>query len=260
MILKETTLEDLNRISGKIKHPNVTEDYQYCVKAYSLKIREDYTSSVDLYKKALKINKENIEALKGISECYQSMGNYPLAIKYYNNIKLLKPFDKTVHYELGCLEYDNKNYVQSIKHFINAIKLAPEYYDAIYALGQAHEAIQEYEMAEMIYLKIINNRPSYLLAYNRLANMYLKINDNEKAIKYFKQILGVNPDFHRAYLGLGIAYENENQPVKAKKYYKKYLEIKPFSAEREFIMEKLNKLRTDKTDKLKDCNYLALVK
>ena len=149
MILKETTLEDLNRISGKIKRPNVTEDYRYCVKAYSLKIREDYTSSVDLYKKALKINKENIEALKGISECYQSMGNYPLAIKYYNNIKLLKPFDKTVHYDLGCLEYDNKNYVKSIRHFINAIKLAPEYYDAIYALGQAHEAIEEYEMAEI---------------------------------------------------------------------------------------------------------------
>ena len=110
---------------------------------------------VELEEYILSIDKDNLEALKGIALCYQKKEQYPEAIKYYNSIKLLRPFDRTVHYELGILEYENKSYTKALKHFINAVKISPEYYDAIYALGQAHEAIEENEMAEMIYLKII---------------------------------------------------------------------------------------------------------
>ncbi len=260
MILKEANLEDLNKICAKVENPNKGEDYQCCIKAYSLRLQEQYEGAISLYEKALKINKENQDALKGISLCYKFLGKFTDAIKYSTKIKHLTPFEKSIHYELGVLEYNRKNYVKSIKNFITAIKLSPEYYDAIYALGQSHEALEEYEMAEMIYLKIIENRPSYIIAYNRLANMYLKIEDYKKAIRYFREILAINPDFHRAYLGLGIAFDKNEQPVEAKRYYKKYIEMKPFSEDREYVEERLNKLRPVRTSSEPRSNHLSLVR
>ncbi len=260
MNLRETTLEDLNKISGKIASPNNREDYQYCIKAYALRLNQNYNESISLYQKALEINKNNLEALKGISLCYKKTGNSNLAIKYYTQIKFAQPFDKTVHYELGVLEYERENYMASIKHFINAIKISPDYYDAIYALGQSHEAIDELEMAEMIYLKIIENRPSYLMAYNRLANLYIKLNEYAKAIKYFREIISINPEFHRAYIGIAIAFDKNEQKYEARKYYKKYLEMKPFSAEKDFILGRLNVMRLAKNVQNKNRSHLTLVK
>ena len=260
MNLKETNLDDLNKLSNKIAPPNNKEDYQYCIKAYALRINQNYDESIRMYEKALKIDRNNIEALKGIALCYKNMAQFDKAINFYTKIKHLTPFDKTVHYELGVLEYDRRNYMKSIKNFITAIKLAPEYYDAIYALGQAHEAIEEYEMAEMIYLKIIENRPSYIIAYNRLANMYMKLDDYKKAIRYFREILAINPDFHRAYLGIAIAFDHLEHNVEARRYYKKYLDLKPFSDEKDYIVERLKKLRPQRGNILHNANHLQLVK
>jgi len=260
MNLKGTTLENLNKISCKVENPNKSEDYQFCVKAYALSLNENYEESINCYEKALKIDRNNIEALKGISHCYKKTEKYNLAIKYYKLIKFLKPFDRTVHYELGTLEYENKQYVKAIKHFINAIKLSPEYYDAIYALGQSHEAIEEFEMAEMIYLKIISNRPSYLMAYNRLANLYIKLEDYKKATRYFREILAINPEFHKAYLGIAIACDNSGNTIEAKRYYKKYLEKKPFSADRSFILQRLEKMRNTKKAVTTNVPYLKVIK
>ncbi len=260
MILKEANLGDLNNICAKVENPNRAEDYQCCIKAYGLRLHKAYDEAISLYEKALKINSENQEALKGLSICYKFLGKFTEAIKYSTKIKHLTPFEKDIHYELGVLEYNRKNYVKSIKNFITAIKLSPEFYDAIYALGQSHEALEEYEMAEMIYLKIIENRPSYIIAYNRLANMYLKIEDYKKAIKYFREILAINPEFHRAYLGLAIAFDKSEHVVEARRYYKKYIELKPFSDDREYVEERLNKLRPAKTCSEPRSNHLSLVR
>ena len=260
MNLKETTLNDLNRFTNKVNPPTHSADYQYLVKAYALRLNRNYEESITCYEKALKIDKNNLEALKGISLCYKNLGKFDLAVKYHLQIKHLTPFDRAVHYELGVLEYDRKNYCKAIKNFINAIKLSPEYYDAIYALGQAHEALEEYEMAEMIYLKILENRPSYLLAYNKIANMYLKMEDYKKATRYFKELIAINPDFHRAYLGLAITFDRAGQPFDARRYYKKYLEIKPFSEEKEYVLDRIQKLRPKKPTTQSSRNHLALVK
>ena len=115
-------------------------------------------------------------------------------------------------------------------------------------------------MAEMIYLKILENRPSYLMAYNRLANMYLKISDYQKAIRYFKEILAINPDFHRANLGIGIAFDKAQRNNEARRYYKKYIEAKPFSEDKEYVLDRLQKLRPHRIEKNHTRNYLTLVK
>lgn len=260
MNLKETDLEDLNKITNKIVHPNNKEDYQYCIKAYAFRLNKDYEKSIKMYEKALQIDKSNIDALKGIAFCYKNIMQFDKAIKYYTQIKYITPFDRAVYYELGVLEYNRKNYLRSIKNFITAIKLYPEYYDAIYALGQAHEAIEEFEMAEMIYLKIIENRPSYIIAYNRLANMYLKLAEYKRAIKYFREILAVNPEFHRSYLGIAIAFDNLGHYLEAKRYYKKYLDLKPFSEEKDYIIERLKKIYPQKNKKLTNFPHLVIVK
>ena len=111
-----------------------------------------------------------------------------------------------------------------------------------------------------IYLKILENRPSYLLAYNKIANMYLKMEDYKKATRYFKELIAINPDFHRAYLGLAITFDRAGQPFDARRYYKKYLEIKPFSEEKEYVLDRIQKLRPKKPTTQSSRNHLALVK
>ena len=86
MNLKETTIADLNKYSCKINNPNESEDYQFCIKAYALRMKEHYDESIKLYQEALKIDKDNLEALKGIALCYQKKEQYHEAIKYYNSI------------------------------------------------------------------------------------------------------------------------------------------------------------------------------
>lgn len=250
--------EKLDKLSNKVVLKGRTREYKLCVKAYALRLQKEYEMSAFTYLEVLETEKDNIEAIKGLAFCYSKMENYDEAIKYYDCLRKLTPFDKKVYYELGVCEFNRQNFCKSIKYLIKAIKLHPEYYDAIYALAQAHEELEEFEMAEMIYLKIIHERPSYIMAYNRLSELYLKIGEFEKGIKILKEILFINPDFHRAYLAIAIAYDKLEDSKHAIKYYKKYLELKPFSKERKFIQERFEFLRPKKVQN--QVSYLNLVK
>ena len=127
--------EKLNKLSNKaVIEERSTREYKLCVKAHALRLRKEYELSAYTYLDVLETDKNNIDALKGAAYCYSKMHNFDEAIKYYDRLRKVNPFDKKVYYELGICEFSRQNFYEAIKYFIKAIKLHPEYYDAIFAL------------------------------------------------------------------------------------------------------------------------------
>lgn len=109
---------------------------------------------------AIRVKGNYTDAVFLLSQIEDAMGNLPDAITAAQFAAGLNPQSPIVFFQLGLLEYENKNYQVAAQAFAQAIKLEPDYANAQYFLG---------------------------LSYARLGN-------NAAAIAQFQSLTASNPD------------------------------------------------------------------
>lgn len=214
---------------------------------------------ISLYSKALELDANDINAMKGLAFCYKDLGKIELAIKYFSMAKKKTPFDRVLYYELGSLEFFKKNYIGAIKLFMKAIKLSPGYVEAIIAMAEAHEEIEEFDMAEMIYLKILEKMPYNLQVYDKMGHLYIKTGDYKKALNCFRDILALDISSTSAYFGMAKCFDEAGKEAEARRYYKKYLSLEPNSVHKNFVISQLEKMRMPKKYTNTDRSHLRVI-
>lgn len=214
---------------------------------------------INLYSKAIELDSEDIGAIKALAFCYEDLGKFDLAIKYFSLAKRKTPFDKTLYFELGKLESARKNYIKAIKLFMKAIRLCPNYIEAIIAMGEAHEKIEEFDMAEMIYLKILEKCPLNIQTYFKLGYLYIRTADYKKAFNCFRDILAQDIQNTEAYYGLAKCFDEAGKEIEARRYYKKYINLEPNSEKRNIVIARLSKMSISKKFKNQTQSFLRLV-
>ena len=135
----------------------------------------------------------------------------------------------------------------AIKCFIKAVQIEPDNPDAIYQLGIAHEQCEEEDMALMIYQKLIENSPNYINAYVRKSSLLMKMELYRPALALYKEILKINPNYTQVYSDIGLCLDKLGKHSDAKRYYRKFLACRPDSENANFIMRRVEKLRSLKT-------------
>ncbi len=244
MFISSNTEKNLAKAMNTVTMPKKSRSYELCIKADALRFAKSYKESVKAYLDAIMLDRNNIEAYKGLAASYKYLNQFDKAINMLGRLTEYDSSNDNYFYELGVCHLSNGHPAEAIPHLIRAIVINKENLEAQIQLAIAHELVDESELSLMIYNKLIETNPEFLKAYYNKAAMLMGMGDFEEASKTFFQLIKRNPDYYKAYLGIAMSFDKLGRYGDAVRYYKKFLGLKKLSEDAVFARKRILELRS----------------
>ncbi len=164
--------------------------------------QDDYKKAHEVLDESLKVDPENVEALKMYGDVYSWMNEFDNALKYY----------------------------------FRALEIDPENASLLKSVGEMYNFKEETGKAADYFRKSLEKDPNIAGTHNSLGNYYYLENDTEKALACYERAIELddsNPDYAG---NIGNIYADQQEYGKAAEYYRRALEADP---SREDIQERL---------------------
>ena len=145
---------------------------------------KELSKAVEFFKKVLKLDPRNIEALLHIGYIYRSIKENVKAFKCFKQILSIEPDNFLAYFGLGRLYQSLDNHDnEAIKCFKNCLNINSESLKANLQLGIIYLKTKNYEESLKCLQTVIKLEPNNVLGLVALGNVYLEINDYEEAEK-----------------------------------------------------------------------------
>ncbi len=138
-----------------------------------------YDRAAEAYAHVLKLDPNNLDALRGIGDVYYDRNKYDEAIAAYEHYLKQKPKDPEVLTDLGTMYLYTGNADQAIVQYKKAIALEPDLYQAYYNMGVAYGEQGDKGNAAIVLTKAISLAPDDAM--------------RKQAIQAFTKITGMAP-------------------------------------------------------------------
>lgn len=115
--------------------------------------KKDYLKSIDLYKKAMKLNHEYHFLYNNIGNNYFRLNQLDTALKWLNIAIKLKPDYAEAYSNIGSVYFTRGMQKEAIEMYNKAIENDPKYYDAYKNMGSAYGMMKEYNKAMDYFFK-----------------------------------------------------------------------------------------------------------
>ncbi|MFO8058065.1 MAG: tetratricopeptide repeat protein [bacterium] len=212
-----------------------------------------YSKAVALYSQILKVDEDQIDAVKSLGDCYMKLGLNAQAMAQFKKIasqyekegKLQEALDITqnmldmdprnhvlatklaeLYYKLGKKDegyqsfmraldqlHEDGHYEQYVKLREKLIKIDPENMENLKELAPVYTEHEQWEKAYAVLARICKNEPEELEYLSQLANVALKVGRPEEAANTWKEVARI--------------YKSRGLRQKAKDSLRKVLKIKP---------------------------------
>ncbi len=210
---------------------------------------EQYTTAIELYKKAIEKNPDNewtsvvAQALAAIY--YKINNDYTSAITVLEYALTLTNEKGPIYTLFGDIYFDDNNIDMSIKYYnmallegVKDVKIYTRLAMAYWENNSVQDSIDCYNLA-------IEADPNYDIAQNNLGVIYLDtLNDVGRAMTLFKKAVELNPNYTLAHFNLGRCYAKLNRKIDAANEFQRAIDLNKFTNEldEEIIQDKLFEL------------------
>lgn len=218
-------------------------------KAYGYFLKKDYSSALNMYKRAISIHPRYAPFYDGIGDVYLKMGNYGQAYANYSTASKLLPSNSLykIHAHKAIYESYSSQIAEAKYMLAKASELSSgnsrvtsnilnlnnynlknlEYITDIYqnvkdlnlSKGNAAFWLDKHPQAVKFYIESTKSKKFGYQAYNNLGLLYLNNNSFNNAISYIKQSIKKNPNSYIAYNNLGIVHAKKKSFESADKYF-----------------------------------------
>ena len=195
---------------------NVTVNIQ---KAEDYAMNKKYKLSKQSYKKALKNEPKNVDALFGYAQMSFYTDDLKEAEKSLNSILQLEPKNSLALAYMGKLAADSENFLRATKYVKEALKYDPTNYDYYLDLGTYYRFQGKYSDATAAWNKAVEIDPTYFLAYAYLAGSYDEQNDFTSALQNYHKVIETNPKYFYAYESTAILEYHLGNWEASRKYF-----------------------------------------
>lgn len=199
-----------------------------------------WLEAVDIYLKALELDKNDATAQNNLGHAYVELGRLDAAARWMENAVKLQPDNAVFRYNLGNTYLAMRLAAQAIDQLKKAVQLRDSYPEAHNDLGYAYLDIGEYKNALASFYRAVEIKPNLAPGYSGLGIAYhqlglfkeartellkgvartpgsfdlqynlgavsLDLHDYSSAVRYFQTALDFAPNNSRAIYCLGIAY------------------------------------------------------
>jgi len=118
-----------------------------------------FTEAIAYYNKAIDLMPYAIEPRFGIVYPGAAMGNWTMVIKQYEKILEISPNNSIAMHRMGLILYGKEDYESALKYFEKVANLYPFDYDALTMLGWTHLKLNNIREAKVLFQKALLHTP-----------------------------------------------------------------------------------------------------
>jgi Tfp pilus assembly protein PilF len=179
-----------NLLTAAEKNPNRSDIHNNLGMAYYFKKQNQL--AIKHIQTALKLDPKNTDAKSNLASLHLDMKQYDVAKKYYNEVlsDMTYPKQHITYYNLGKLEYEQKNLPEAKKYFTQSVQENPNTCASQYYLGLIEFKTKNYKAAQNYFKEAYygvcysNEFPLY---YHGLA--FEKNGEYDKAIGRYQELI-----------------------------------------------------------------------
>jgi len=169
--------------------------------------RKDYKSAIDAYKKAIMLDRDNLDAIRGLAENLLNDGQADAALEQYRVIADANPEDAQSYLRIAEIYRRQGKYDQALENLKKADSMVPDSLEVSYNIAAVYEAQGRYDEAVKILQELVkktekptetsysqadrNNRAIFI---ERLATVYRQQENYQAAVDTFRKMLTLGDD------------------------------------------------------------------
>ncbi len=193
--------------------------YMRARKALYRRSKTDINNAIELFQKAIELDRRYATAYAGLGEAYASLyQDFERKESYLD--QAVEASHKALMYDsslseayaaLGIAYFNKKMLEEALEAGRKAVELDPNNFVAYWILGRIYHTSDQDDLAVDVYKKCIELNPEFYSAHVDLCYAYEKLGENEKYKNTFQKVLQViphylenHPDDGRAHMFLGI--------------------------------------------------------
>ena len=192
-------------------------------KAEEYALNKKYKLAKDSYKKALKGNPENEDAMFGYAQMSFYTDDLNSATTYLQKLIDINPNNSDALAYMGKIAYDQENYLRACEYIEKALKINSDSYDYWMDYGTYLRYRGKFDDAAKAWKKAASIDPDYFLAYAYLAGNYDDLGKFDLALENYHKVIATNPKYFYAYESAAILeYHSKNYKEAIKLFTKAY--------------------------------------
>jgi len=189
-LVLENKKKDLEKLESLLEEKYIDKKTklasEYIIEATEYQTKGEYRLSIPKLEKALKIEPNNIIALRLVGMAYRIVDNKIKALKYLSRANKIDSKDPVVLRELGYVYSARGEHKQAIEYFLKANK----YNQSVdYHLASSYRKMRQYEKALEYAEKEVKRYPNTYLSYNLRGDVFFDFKKYEEAIKDYEKAI-----------------------------------------------------------------------
>lgn len=230
------TPDEKNRIEKK--PTNSLSAYDFYLKGrdyyYRYKKKEN-SNAVELFQKALNLDKDYALAWAGLADAYAQMP-VRFGFESFWLDSALVAGERAVELDanlaeaqkaLGTVYLYKGWYDKALESYRKAVELKPNYFSAVSNIGVIYYFRGSLDEALRWFKKTVSLHPTFALAYTNVGEIYRLLIDHRKSEQWLNKALAIQPDQSHAYYLLALVNLAERKDQKAMKYLDQMLAVNP---------------------------------
>jgi serine/threonine-protein kinase len=169
--------------------PEIAEGYSCLGDVYNG--QGEYRRAVDEFKRAVALDSNRDNALRGLADAYEKLGDVSAAEAAYQQAIALRPQYWAGYNSLGSFYFRQSRYADAVQMFQRVVELTPENFQGYSNLGALLVAQGQYSKSIQALERSIEIRPT-LEAYSNLGGAYFALRRFADAAQMYQQ--GLNLD------------------------------------------------------------------
>ena len=149
---------------------------------------------------ALQTDKKDIELVEDLAECYHLKKDYPNALKYYDEVLLVKKDDYDIRYNKALVLHAMKEYNGAAAIYTQLLtekdnsNIQTNLTAALVSLGDEYLQAHNYSLATETFERAIERGTKDSYAYYGLAKSYRACGIDDKAAEYYEKAISMEPE------------------------------------------------------------------
>lgn len=183
---------EVSRLASELVQNNPQIPFGWKALGASLKWLGRTAESLESYREALKLDKNDPEIYSNMGNTLCELGELEEAERFCREAIKIKPLFAEAYNNLGNTLKKSGRLAESEECYRKAIEIRPVYAHANSNLGGLLNLLGKYQQAEKYCLLAIEYDPRLADAYNNLGNSYQSLGFQEKALKQYTKALEVD--------------------------------------------------------------------
>ena len=168
--------------------------------------RKDYTSAIDAYKHAIQLDRDNLDAIRGLAENLLNNGQIDAALDQYKVIADANPEDAQTYLRISEIYRRQGKYDEALEHLKKAEAMVPDALEVPYNIAVVYQAQARYDEAVKLLQDLLkktekadtsysqadrNNRAIFI---ERLGMVYRDQENYSAAVETFRKMTLLGDD------------------------------------------------------------------